>query len=277
MKTTTENRINETTRATLTYVSPAVAAEWLRSKPDYQRKLHPKHVEKLASAILAGEWRLNGATIVFNDKGELIDGQHRLAAIVEAGQGVSTLVVTGVPQELAVFHTLGDVRTRRLSDFLNGKRNVTSIASCIGYIAQWRAGHWPPHRTGNNRTMPELLEIAEQYEGQIDNLTTRLRLAGSLTGQSGFCLFLALMYTESVDTERTLQFFDRLGDGVGLSKDSPIYWLRNRFMAYATKVSDRREGQAIIIKALHMYLDGQTCSLIRYAPKEDFPVLRGTL
>ena len=49
-------------------------------------------VAQYADDMLNGHWDLTHQGIAFNTKGELIDGQHRLAAIVKAGVTVKLLV-----------------------------------------------------------------------------------------------------------------------------------------------------------------------------------------
>jgi hypothetical protein len=66
-------------------VDPATAAQWLsrRSSP-----VHEDLVSRYAEIMAAQRWRHDGATlpIVFTDDGSrLIDGCHRLSAVVKSG------------------------------------------------------------------------------------------------------------------------------------------------------------------------------------------------
>ena len=76
-------------------LSPSTANKWLKEN-DGNRHLRPSHVRFLRDQILNGEWQLNGQPIVIADDGTLLDGQHRLHAVVEADTAVPTLVVYGV-------------------------------------------------------------------------------------------------------------------------------------------------------------------------------------
>lgn len=76
-------------------ITPAQAQKYLEHNT-INRNLRMRHVEKLASDIAEGRWLMNGASIVFNGDGTLIDGQHRLSAIVKSGVSVDVLVVRGV-------------------------------------------------------------------------------------------------------------------------------------------------------------------------------------
>ncbi|HEU0239912.1 MAG TPA: hypothetical protein VH496_02600 [Mycobacterium sp.] len=67
-------------------------------------------VRGYADAIRRGEWMVTHQGVAFDTDGVLVDGQHRLAATVEADQSVDVLMVTGV--DAATFDVL-DVGKRR--------------------------------------------------------------------------------------------------------------------------------------------------------------------
>ncbi len=64
------------TETILETITPEMALNWLSARPDFQRKVDEKQVRKLAHAIRKNEWRENGATIVFDEKGNLLDGVY---------------------------------------------------------------------------------------------------------------------------------------------------------------------------------------------------------
>lgn len=77
-------------------ITPQQAQQWLENQGK-NRKLSPKHVLYLSEEIKQGRWRLTHQGIAFGDDGKLLDGQHRLAAIIKSGIGIKSLVTTGVP------------------------------------------------------------------------------------------------------------------------------------------------------------------------------------
>jgi hypothetical protein len=76
-------------------VTPAQAATWLKNQKT-NRPINNRFVEYLKGEILAGSWRTIHQGIAFDLDGQLVDGQHRLAAIVAAGQPVNVMVTFGV-------------------------------------------------------------------------------------------------------------------------------------------------------------------------------------
>lgn len=80
-------------------VTPKQAAKWLESNMEQNRRLRPQHVATLARDMKAGNWKQTGETVKFNTMRLLIDGQHRLSAIVESGCTVELSVAWDVPSD----------------------------------------------------------------------------------------------------------------------------------------------------------------------------------
>ena len=75
-------------------ITPAMAEKWL-AKNLGNRHVRESHVATLVRDIRDGNWRQTGEAIKFDWDGRLIDGQHRLHAIVAAQTATRMLVVTG--------------------------------------------------------------------------------------------------------------------------------------------------------------------------------------
>lgn len=106
-------------------VTPAKASEWLKRNTD-NRAMRRSTVEGLADAIRRGEWKLSHQGIAFSDSGRLLDGQHRLAAIVEAGISVPMSVTWDCDE--STFDVLDIGAKRSLSDILHVAADDAAIA-----------------------------------------------------------------------------------------------------------------------------------------------------
>lgn len=86
-------------KTTVKSITPKMAQELLDKHlvPENQRNLIPSVVGSYARAMRAGQWLLTHQGIAIDNLGELIDGQHRLRAIVESGATVSMMVTTDIP------------------------------------------------------------------------------------------------------------------------------------------------------------------------------------
>lgn len=80
-------------------ITPAKAKEYLSHNTINNRHLMAKRVHDLSRIMKNGEFVTTNQGIAFDDKGNLIDGQHRLAAIVESGVSVTMAVAHGIPSE----------------------------------------------------------------------------------------------------------------------------------------------------------------------------------
>ena len=78
-------------------VTPEMAREWLENNIENNRRIRPSIVWKYALDMKNGNWGLNTDAIAFNADGRLINGQHRLSAVVRANIPVTMLVMFDSP------------------------------------------------------------------------------------------------------------------------------------------------------------------------------------
>lgn len=74
-------------------VTPAMAIKWLGKNYENNRKSRDWHIQELSDSIKNNEWVTTHQGIAFDKNGVLIDGQHRLQAIIAADMPVIMLVV----------------------------------------------------------------------------------------------------------------------------------------------------------------------------------------
>lgn len=72
-------------------VTPAIARQYLEHNT-HNRPINRAHVRELADELRAGRWRETHQGLAFATDGRLLDGQHRLMAIVEADTAAELLV-----------------------------------------------------------------------------------------------------------------------------------------------------------------------------------------
>lgn len=95
-------------------VTPEMAAKWLANQ-EGNRPLNTKAVKGYADDMRAGKWLVTHQAIAFDKNGGLIDGQHRLHAVIRAGVPVAMTIAFGAdPATFAVI----DIGPRRSSSDL---------------------------------------------------------------------------------------------------------------------------------------------------------------
>src|SRR5258708_11331106 len=110
-------------------------ASHLMEKNIGNRLLSPRRVNSLAQSISRGEWLFDGNPIRLTSDGRLLDGQHRLAAIMQAGESVPVLMLHGLEPESQLAIDSG--RPRTFSDYLRlrGVAQIHSVAAAVRLLA----------------------------------------------------------------------------------------------------------------------------------------------
>lgn len=98
-------------------VTPEMALNWLEKVNTNNRPLSDAHVARLARDMKEGRWVLTHEGIAFGPDGVLLDGQHRLWAVVEAEVPVEMHVWFNVTQDALMAIDTG--KTRSLADVLH--------------------------------------------------------------------------------------------------------------------------------------------------------------
>lgn len=114
-------------------VTPACASRALAVNTG-NRFVRLSNLDYLSNLIKIGEWRDDhNHGITFSDKGRLIDGQHRLMAVVKASRPVIMRVDTGTDDDLRQHFDTGAARTMfdrvDFSDNRSLNKKVTEVIS----------------------------------------------------------------------------------------------------------------------------------------------------
>jgi hypothetical protein len=126
-------------QADVELIGPGEARAWLQDAAA-NRNVSLRQVDRHAEDMLAGRWMTNGQPIIFNAEGKLIDGRHRLSAVILANVAVAMLVVRGVAQE--AFATMDSGRARTLADVLSiqGHKHNNVLAASARVVWNYCAG-----------------------------------------------------------------------------------------------------------------------------------------
>jgi hypothetical protein len=255
-------------------VDPAMAESWLAKNPN-NRNLRMPVVQSYARDMLAGNWMLNGETIKFDQDGKLIDGQHRLTAIVTADVTVSMVVMRGVDADVMDTVDVGAKRTYADALRLQGEDNTTTLAAVVRRAVMWQKGA----RTNTGAVRPTAREMNTfvtanpQIRTSADvaaRYSTRSLLPASVIG---LCHWLF----SPLDPDAADWFLARVSDGDGLAKDDPIAALRNRIvkMRVGGGRVNETEALALVIYSWNAFRAGEARTKLQM-PKggltpENFP------
>ncbi len=250
-----------TNREYRSQVTPAQAAKWLeKSNYEDNRKIRPQWVDHLARQMTKGLWRYNGEPLIFSTAGLLLDGQHRLAAIVSSGKAQTFLVVEGIAE--GAFTTLDQNLSRSAAQVLamKGFKNTNTLASIARCIFCWEMHG--AHKHSAPVSPDEILLVMDCYEEEIrDAVEAARELVREVPAQmsiAGFCRYLFM----KASAPKCKVFFEVLRDGVASSKGHPAIALRNRlFKAAGNPVKERINPYAYFalwIRAWNAHMRNET-------------------
>lgn len=259
-------------KSSLEKVTPAIAAEWLMHNGS-NRRLDERRVKVYENIIREGLWKVNGDAIRFDMEGNLIDGQHRLQAIVKSGQSVQTFVIRGLEKES--FATIDNGKSRTAADvfYINGVKNSTIIPGILKTYEELKLGH---RDTKSNITITNIeaqkiyFEDTEFY-GMVATETNTLRkgnsfLPASTIGGNACYLIKDRNYPEDM----VFSFFRQLC-GKQMIKENGIYLLRERLMKerlHGVKTT-RYVQQILLIKVWNAFVKGKQLKKLVYDETKD--------
>lgn len=104
------------------------------------RKLNDNHVNFLTGQMLAGKWLFTGDPIKISHEKRLLDGQHRLQAVVKSGKSQDFLIAKDLDDE--IFNVLDTGKVRTAADVLSTQsiKNPNESAAIAKFVILYRAG-----------------------------------------------------------------------------------------------------------------------------------------
>ena len=246
-------------------VTPAMAEEWVKQNTK-NRKVSFKYVRFLADQIRRGQWIPNGQTVVFGVSGRLLDGQHRLLAIAEAGVPVQLLVVRGVPDE--AFNTVDTGRVRTVSDALgiSGEVNATTLAAAARRLQSWHDNQNFGRDKGRLSIM-DTRNVLKRHPRLRDAVYWGCLYRFHIPGLGPSLLSTRYYLTSQLDEPEAAYFFDRPASGENLNGGHPILTLRNTLSRNATiKARYTREDLGnFFVKAWNLFCLGERRDVLKLA------------
>jgi hypothetical protein len=244
-------------------ITPADATKFLENMVN-NRPPASRHVTFLANAMRRGEWTVTGQPIIFsgpNTKSKLIDGQHRLLAVVASGVTIQSLAVFDAGEN--TYTKLDQGRGRSASDCLMvaNRKPVANALRCI--FSEITAEKGSLICVSNHKpTNEQVTKLLGDYQGIVDSASfiSGLMRARKLIGHgaASYCLFRMRMD----NAEQADKFMQKIHTGEGLSARSPILSLRNQLQDGVKRdgIASRWNSEFIIAGvalAWYMTLDGK--------------------
>jgi hypothetical protein len=255
-------------------VGPDLAHKWLVHNT-HNRNIRDTTVTAYASDMADDEWPVNGDTVRFAADGTVLDGQHRLLAIIESNTTVVLLVVRGLPDTTQ--ETMDGGVKRKFSDVLTlrGESCALELAAVVRQVNLWEVGA----RRKDRSIVPTVAQLSATLEKYpwLRDVARESRPISHGCGLPGSVVGLCWWLFTQLDPGDCKDFFEKLRTGEYMGKGQPIYELRRVLAASTETPGDRSSAYltAITIKSWNAYREGRSVGLLRFrlggANPEKFP------
>lgn len=211
--------------SSVTLVTPDTAERWL-SKNHNNRNVKRAVVNAYARDMASGRWQITGEAIKFDCHGTLIDGQHRLHAVVASNTPVTMFVIRGLAGEAKAVMDTGAKRTAADALTFSGTKRASTVAAAarIGMAVECGRVRDRAFSASNSEVVdwvdmnPDIVEAAE--------------IAGKYA-RSTDCKPAMVAYTfmmlARIDYEDALAFWAAASEKIGLRDGDPVIAMTNRF------------------------------------------------
>lgn len=255
-------------------VSPAIATNWLEKKNKNNRNILDAIVDKYARDMANGRWVFTGDPIQFDKEGNLLNGQHRLSAVVKAGKVVQFVIWEGIDASAQDAMDAGRTRNTGQQLHMKGYKHGTTMAAVVRVLLKWDQSRL------NSKDVPSTGEVVEFTNANLalvemathwaDSIARTVSLSRGAVGAFAFrALKLAQEHPDFTSQETVIDFLEKLKTGAGLEPGDPILTLRNTSARYRVQKMRRSVARDLynIIRVWNAVQAGEVLTTLR-APKD---------
>ena len=222
------------------------------------RSISPTTVSTYARDMKEGRWRFTGAPISFDAEGNLLDGQHRLKALIMSGTSHDFLVVRNL--DAAARQAIDIGRRRSVADSLTMDqiRNGAQVASAARLILRWRTGHLRTGRTWRPSDA-EIRGFVMENEGTLQDSASFAQKIRRVLPVSQSAVTAAHHETTRVDPGNAAIFWAKVLTGADLPTGDPALSFRNAIVRIGAKHEDRSLlNLELAVRAWRYHVAGRT-------------------
>jgi len=244
-------------------ISPLLAQAWLNLEHPDNRHSSRQRVIDYGMTMDAGKWNaLTAECLKFDVEGRLIDGAHRLRAVMASGKTVTMLVAWGLPTE--AYHALDQGRTRSKLWW-----ESQLVAATVQSLVKFEDGEYRPSRS----TQLSLAEMIRLHRTQI--IFSCDLFATKRAGISAMVRAIVARATYHTHPELLEQFSKCLYDRSVASTVNRQYLvarLGKYLVSSPVKNETMSQRYRKIDRALKVFIDDSPVSKLREARHELFPL-----
>lgn len=220
------------------------------------RPISAVHVRSLARDMAAGKFRLTHQGIALDVDGRLVDGQHRLSAIIES-QTTQRMVVTYnvSPESFQAVDVNGQPRTiAQVVHLCRGTRSATNVVAAVKvlWLVLEQSEGQPIRHKWTQSEVSALLDVFEPdlaWASQLIGSQTKLLKQASVIA--------AFAYAAPVSREKIGALISTLRSRAAMSKTQAVYWRALERMGTVNNTNDKLDVLTVTLKMIMHELKGE--------------------
>lgn len=217
-----------------------------------QRPVFNSIIRKYAADMKADHWDVTPEPIIYDENGNLVDGQHRLEAVRLSGKTIEFTVTSGWPSN--VINNIGGGKSRTVANklHLNGQPNAFIFASAVNCLVRvCYRGEAPPVSYLACIHILDALDTRKHVDKMMD-ITSTVRRSGRFIGP--------LAFYRTVAPKKADEFMERIVS-LELDKDTgPAVFAR--YMRERT-LNDQGDAVRALCTCIKMWDEGTTAAHLR--------------
>jgi hypothetical protein len=232
-----------------------------------QRSISERQVKAYAEDMRAGQWSLNGQGISFDTNNNLLDGQHRLHAVVKSGISVQMLVMWDLPVSYnsgsKTINTM-DIGKRRFAGAqlkMEGFMYANTVATASRVLVLAASGN-----LGHFCTPTQIIATSEFLKPHYEALIPVLVNGNAPPCKWSGTVVAPLALLRCSDSDTADLFAAEFNEMANLSKTSPVL----QFQKYLDRPTHKRGGHAVqfgkfsaAASALYFYSNNEKIAYIK--------------
>ena len=246
-------------------VTPSMAQTLLKTNTS-NRSVRKNRVKNYATQMRRGQWQLTGDPIRISSTGRLLDGQHRLLAIIESDTAIETIVIEGLAD--ATFTVIDSGLARTPSDALAfaGVGSAAHIAPIVRIVI----GIESELNIYNSEAMS--LVTRQDIVDYVENNTDALRWAVSMGSRLDSAVdgirtawgVFAIIASTATSVAEVEEFMNGVASGAGLVSGDPRLALRNWLARQRNWHSNStKDNVATFIRVFNTFMNDKPMTVIR--------------
>lgn len=243
-------------------ITPQVAAEMLERNIERNRPLKQGVVSKYSDDMRSGRWvSENGETIKIDRNGNLIDGQHRLLAVIKSQIVVAFYVAYGVDKDAFLTIDTGSNRTAGNIMHVAGEIDANKKAALVRNLIKLRA-----HLFKFPLSHASVSAIYSAYTNESSLIEDSYKFADAVARKSQVKLQASLIgsFVALINTDNVREFFHQVCTGRDVTSNV-VHLLRDRLMrnASAKVPMPKAMVEEYVMKAYVYFKEGKEVSLLK--------------